>query len=54
MAADTRRKIANVRQNWRGSEAAFSQLCRVLGWDVADAVRTWTEAEKMVRAQARE
>jgi hypothetical protein len=54
MAADTRRKIANVRQNWRGSEAAFSQLCRVLGWDVADAVRTWTEAEKLTRAQAHE
>jgi hypothetical protein len=54
MAADTRRKIANVRQNWRSSEAAFSQLCRVLGWDVADAVRTWVEAEKLVRAQARE
>jgi hypothetical protein len=54
MAADTRRKIANVRQNWRGSEAAFSQLCRVLGWDVADAARAWTEAEKLTRAQARE
>jgi hypothetical protein len=54
MAADTRRKIANVRQNWRSSEAAFSQLCRGIGWDVADAVRTWVEAEKLVRAQARE
>jgi hypothetical protein len=54
MAADTRRKIANVRQNWRGSEAAFSQLCRVLGWDVADAIRAWVEAEKLTRTQARE
>jgi hypothetical protein len=55
MAADTRRKIADVRQNWRSSDAAFSQLCRVIGWDVSDAIRAWVEAEKMVRAaQARD
>jgi predicted P-loop ATPase len=54
MAADTRARIAQARQNWRNSESAFSQLCRVLGWDVADAIRAWVEAEKMVRAQARE
>jgi hypothetical protein len=54
MAADTRRKIANVRQTWRGSEAAHAQLCRGIGWDMADAIRAWVETEKMVRAQAHE
>jgi hypothetical protein len=54
MADDTRAKIAQARQNWRGSEAAFSQLCKGIGWDMADAIRDWTEAEKMIRAaQAR-
>jgi hypothetical protein len=54
MTDDTRAKIAQARQNWRSSEKAHAQLCRVLGWDVADAIRAWVEAEKLVRAQARE
>jgi predicted transcriptional regulator len=54
MADDTRAKIAQARQTWRGSEKAHAQLCRVLGWDVADAIRAWVEAEKLARAaQAR-
>lgn len=52
MAADTRAKIAQARQNWRSSEAAHSQLCRVIGWDMADAIRAWVEVEKMQRAAA--
>jgi hypothetical protein len=55
MTDDTRAKIAQARQNWRSSEKAHAQLCRVLGWDVADAIRAWVEAEKLARAaQARE
>jgi hypothetical protein len=55
MTDDTRAKIAQARQTWRSSEAAFSQLCRGIGWDMADAIRAWVEAEKLSRAaQARE
>jgi hypothetical protein len=45
---------ADARENWRGSEKAHAQLCKGIGWDMADAIRAWVEAEKMIRAaQAR-
>jgi hypothetical protein len=52
MADDTRRKIADARQNWDGGhsvERVRTYLHNAIGGDMKEAIADWLEAEKVVR-----